>query len=78
MKQKSSLLEENFWGVLDLAESKTKSPMDRLVEEDLLQKALGKIATLEREVVKAKKRLAIQSNEISVLARNFKKLEEKQ
>ena len=61
-----------------LAESKTKSPMDQLVEEDLIQNALDKIATLERELAKAKKRLAIQSNEISILARKFKQLEEKQ
>ena len=52
--------------------------MDQLIEEDLLQKAFEKIATLERELAKAKKRLTIQSNEISILARNFKRLEEKQ
>ena len=78
MEQKSSLREENFWEVLDLAETKTKSPMDQLVEEDLINKTLEKIATLERELAKAKKRLAIQSNEISILARKFKQLEEKQ
>ena len=78
MEQRFSLQVENFWEVLDLAESKTKSPMDQLVEEDLLQSALEKIAILERELAKAKKRLAIQSNEISILARKFKQLEEKQ
>lgn len=78
MEQKSSLREENFWEVLDLAETKTKSPMDQLVEEDLINKTLEKIATLERELAKAKKRLAIQSNEISILARKLKQLEEKQ
>lgn len=64
--------------MLDLAETKTKPPMDQLIEEDLLQKALEKIATLERELAKAKKRLTIQSAEINVLARRFKQLEEKQ
>lgn len=52
--------------------------MDQLVEEDLLQKALEKIATLERELAKAKKRLTIQSVEISVLARKIDRMEEKQ
>ena len=78
MEQKSSLREENFWEVLDLAETKTKSPMDQLVEEDLINNTLEKIATLERELAKAKKRLAIQSNEISILARKLNRMEEKQ
>jgi len=78
MVQRFSLRVESFWEVLDLAETKTKSPMDQLLEEDQMKKISEKVITLESKLADAKKQLSVQSNMIKVLARKINQLEEKE
>ena len=64
--------------MLDLAESKTKSPLEEILQEDQEQSNTERIQKLEEFLLDAHKRLDIQSNSIDALARKIKKLEKSQ
>lgn len=78
MEQRDSLQVENFWEVLDLAESKIKSPLDQILEEDREESNTLRILKLEESLIDAHKRLNIQHNTLQALARRIKKLEKSQ
>lgn len=78
MVQRSFLQEENFWEVLDLAESKTKSPLEQILQEDREERNTERIKKLELSLIDAHNRLSIQKSMIRALARRIKKLEKSQ
>lgn len=78
MEQRFSLLEENSWEVLNLAESKTKSPLEQILQEDEERSNTERIQILEKYLLDAHKRLNIQHGALKALARRIKILEKSQ
>lgn len=61
-----------------MAESKPKTPLDELLQEDLSRKNADEIKILKNELFKAKKRLNLQKMQIDAMARKIQRLEVQQ